>query len=271
MVVPTRNSERTLQGCLRSICSQDASRLEVIVVDNSSDDATQTIASDFGTHLIVAGPERSAQRNVGLENASGDVVLFVDSDMVLEPGLLREIQDRFRLDDSLAALVIPERSFGVGFWSHVKQFERSLSVGNTNVEAARAFRTEELRTMGGWDESLLGPEDWELTDRYLAGDKALGHTDRWIWHDEGRLDLPTLMRKKRYYAVDVGRYLRKNTRRRTGLFSRYASAAVLLQASRHPLLFGGTIVAKASELVGICLGVRGRIDSSKSVYDARQK
>ena len=84
-IVPTRNSERTIASCLESLRRQQGCDVEVIVIDNNSSDATAQIATDLADIVINAGPERSAQRNRGAEAATGEIVFFIDSDMVLEP------------------------------------------------------------------------------------------------------------------------------------------------------------------------------------------
>ena len=65
VVVPTRNAARTLDACLRSIRSQTYGRVELVVVDNHSLDATPEIARRYVDAFETSGPERSAQRNRG--------------------------------------------------------------------------------------------------------------------------------------------------------------------------------------------------------------
>ena len=65
-VVPTKNSARTLASCLASLRGQTHEDVEVIVVDNHSDDDTLQIAGRYGHVVETFGPERSAQRNRGM-------------------------------------------------------------------------------------------------------------------------------------------------------------------------------------------------------------
>jgi len=94
-VVPTRDSARTLDACLRSLRAQTHPDVEVIVVDNQSTDGTAEIARRHADQVVAWGPERSAQRNKGTACAAGDVVVFVDSDMVLEPHVAAAIRVAF--------------------------------------------------------------------------------------------------------------------------------------------------------------------------------
>ena len=69
VIVPTRNSAATIAQCLTSVRAQTYSPIEIIVVDNASDDDTVRLARAQADQLILAGPERSAQTNRGVEAA----------------------------------------------------------------------------------------------------------------------------------------------------------------------------------------------------------
>lgn len=63
--------------------------------------------------------------------------------------------------------------------------------------------------MGGYDESITGPEDWDLPLRIRKKFK-IGRINSFILHNEGNLSLLNLMKKKYYYAQKISRYLRKH-------------------------------------------------------------
>lgn len=71
VIVPTRNSEATVGRCLESIIKQNYSNVEIIVVDNYSDDRTRQIAEKYGAKIYLKGPERGAQVNFGVKKALG--------------------------------------------------------------------------------------------------------------------------------------------------------------------------------------------------------
>ncbi len=97
IIVPVYNSGEFLKRCLESCLRQDFSDLELIVVDDGSTDNSYEIASDFAErdsrlHLYRQDNSgASAARNRGLDVASGDYVMFVDSDDWIEPGMLSEM------------------------------------------------------------------------------------------------------------------------------------------------------------------------------------
>jgi glycosyltransferase involved in cell wall biosynthesis len=253
-VVPTKNSARTIEACLRSIRSQTGPAVELVVVDNFSTDDTPAIAADLADVFIAAGPERSAQRNIGARAGSGPFIAFIDSDMVLEPRIASDITETFRSED-IGALVLPEFAFGTGFLSRSRALEKQLYIGDPNVEAARVFRREIFEEVGGYDEALHGGEDWELPERVRSRGSSIGRTVGAVWHDEGRIVLRDTFRKKIYYGRSISDYLAKSTRPGRERFLRTGPL-------RQPrLLFGrphvtlGLVALKATETAGLLTGM----------------
>ena len=89
VVVTTKNEERNIEHCMKSIKLQSYENIEIIVVDNFSADKTKEIALKYTNKVYDKGPERSAQRNFGMIDVSnGKYVMFVDADMILSPCLV---------------------------------------------------------------------------------------------------------------------------------------------------------------------------------------
>jgi glycosyltransferase involved in cell wall biosynthesis len=83
VVIPAFNSRVTIARALRSTLTQDPSPLEVIVVDDGSDDGTPDVAQSFGEPIKVIRREHkgaASARNSGAEEASGDIIAFLDAD-----------------------------------------------------------------------------------------------------------------------------------------------------------------------------------------------
>ena len=252
VVVITRNSARTLEACLRSIRRQTYPDVEVIVVDNHSTDATSAIAERYADQLRVIGPERSAQRNDGAAVARGRWLFFVDSDMIVDPTVVEEAVAAMRAT-RIPAAIVPESSFGVGFWSRCRELERSCYAGDDTVEAARFYAREAFIDARGFDETILGGEDWDLSRRVARG-RRLPRTSAWIQHDEGRIALGAAYRKRRYYAPGYLRYLRKHRAGASTQMNPLARAAYARHwrsFARHPLLTAGVAVLKSVELAAV--------------------
>lgn len=215
IIVTTRNNEPTIATCLESIVAQTYANIELIVVDNRSSDATKTIARGFTKLVFDAGPERSAQRNFGASKANGAYILIIDSDMELNPKVVEACVEQTTATE---ALIIPEISFGRGFWAACKSLERSFYVGATDVEAARFFNRELFLEAGGYNESMTGGEDWELTDR-IAARTSIGRIDEFILHNEGHITLKDALRKRLYYNQGFMQYYGNSARGKNPLAS----------------------------------------------------
>lgn len=209
VIVTTRNNHKTLDACLASIIGQSYQPIELIVVDRDSSDGTKLIARYYTDLVFNHGPERSAQRNFGASKATGEYIMVIDSDMELTRDVVRDCVDVLCYRPDTKGVIIPEESFGVGFWARCKQVERSFYIGNDHLEAARFYPAAVYRDLRGYDENMVSGEDWDLSNRA----RMLGRIERikaHIRHNEGRLKLFASLRKKFYYAGLSRAYLRKH-------------------------------------------------------------
>lgn len=95
VVIPTYNREKTIKRCIDSVINQTVSPLEIIVVDDGSTDSTisivEEIVSDINIIIIKQGHKGAqAARNLGILNAKGDYIAFLDSDDEWLPQMLEE-------------------------------------------------------------------------------------------------------------------------------------------------------------------------------------
>jgi len=200
-------------------------------------------------HVISAGPERSRQRNLGARSIDASVLVFVDSDMMLEPTVLAEVVQA--IGDGAGAVIIPERTVGTGFFARVREYERSYYDSHTSIEAARGFRASIFESVGGFDEQLTGPEDWDLTIR--VGAKApIFRTKAGIVHDEGRVRFLEACRRKAYYAEGLSRFARKHGRKGIGLaVDRPWLRRPWKLLYPHPVLGLGLVTLKLGEMTAV--------------------
>lgn len=223
ILISTYNSAATLEPLLRSAMEQTYGNVEIVVVDNNSKDSTLEIARRFTSKVYTKGPERSAQRNYAAAMSGGEILIVLDSDMALTPRVVEEVVAAFGSNKQELALVIPEESFGVGFWAACKKLERSFYVGVSWMEAARAFRRAAFEEMGGYDEANTGTEDYDLPHRLEEkyGSASIGRIGALIMHNEGRLELIKSCKKKFYYARALDVYVEKDANKHH--FSKQAS------------------------------------------------
>lgn len=252
VIVTTRNNHATLDACLSSIAAQDYKQIELIVVDNSSSDDTKEIASRYTKHVYNKGPERSAQRNFAADKASGEYLLVIDSDMELGERVVSSCVNVVRRQPDIGGVIIPEESFGEGFWAQCKQLERSYYVGQDSIEAARFFRADAFEKAGRYSEEMTGGEDWDLSRR-IAAIAPIARASEYIRHNEGRLYFGRTVGKMYYYAQHAREYFAKNPTKsaltdQSGPLARYklffSRPAKLL---RRPHVGAGMLLLKTAE------------------------
>ncbi len=208
VIIPTYNSERTLEKCLDSIKHQDyEGTIEIIVVDNFSKDNTKKIADKFGVKFIEEKSERSKARNTGAKNIKGKYILYIDSDMYLSESVISECIKIVEQDINKVALYIPEKIIGTGFLIKVRNFER-VFYNATCIDAIRFVRAKTFREINGFDENLIGGEDWDV-DRRIKGHGETGIIKGCLYHDEGVFNLSNYLKKKKLYSDTLDKYIEK--------------------------------------------------------------
>lgn len=269
VIVTTRNNEPTLDACLRSIKEQTYEPLELLVVDNNSSDRTAEIAKQYTDLVFTKGPERSAQRNYAAAKANGTYVLIIDSDMELSENVVKDCVEAITQDDRTKAVIIPEESFGEGFWAKCKKLERSFYVGQDAIEAARFFPRDLYLELGGYNEHMTGGEDWDLTRRIRARG-SIARTDAYIFHNEGRPRFLRTVKKVHYYASNASAYFAENSKESaltspSGPLHRYklffSQPGKLF---KNPIVGLGMLLLKTTEYVAGALGlIQGKLRQRK--------
>ncbi len=107
VIVPVYNSGQTLKMCLEGIFASDYTDFEVIVVDDSSDDNSAEIAGRFPCEVLQTGQNMGPgkARNLGAERSHGEIMVFVDSDVVIKRETFDIILNSFKRDPRIDAVV----------------------------------------------------------------------------------------------------------------------------------------------------------------------
>lgn len=185
VVIATKDRAALLDAALASLRAQvNAPPFEVVVVDNGSRDATPKVARKHGaTYVFVAQPNRGKARNAGLAHAQGDVIVFVDDDVVTPPHFLAahaEAHDASVFPLAVTGPIVNVPSPDDRPRPTVANFSRAFFV-TCNV----SVRTASLRAVGGFDEAfdLYGWEDTELGARLRGyGVQRSFAWDAYLWH-----------------------------------------------------------------------------------------
>jgi len=266
IIITTKNEERNIGNCLKSVLAQSYPKenIEIIVVDNSSTDGTKQIINEFSERLAPLnlkmfnrGPERSAQKNFGVEKSKGEYFIHLDADMTLGENVAKECVERVLKDKNIIALYIPEIVAGKSFFSKVRRFERGFYNG-TAIDAVRFIKKDKFLETGGFDEKLYACEDWDLDKRIKKFGKV-GIIQAVLYHNEAEFNLSKYLAKKGYYSKNVDVYIKKwgrddpDVKKQFGFFYRYIGVFTengkWKRLVQHPLLAVGMLVLRF--LVGV--------------------
>lgn len=265
-IITTKNESAVIKRLLTSLRSQSYKNIEIILIDNNSSDSTKQIARRFTNKVYNFGPERSAQRNFGAKIGKGDFLLFLDADMELSEKVIEESVSSINSSTKFAGVIIPEKSVAKTFWEKVKAFERSFynERGDEITDAARFFRKSIFKKAGGYDETITGPEDWDLPETIKKLGYTFGRISAVIYHHE-RINSPfDLAKKKFFYALRAHRYLKKHRisalSPKTIYFLRPIFYKNFDRIVLHPILSLGMFIMLSLQFLGGGLGyLVGRI------------
>jgi len=251
VIIPTKDNEKTLTKCLLSIKQQSYSNIEIIVIDAYSTDQTRYLAEGLGAQVMQLQSERTKAKNYGAELANGDYILFVDSDMILQPNVVRECLDA--CVKGATGVIIPEASIGKGVWVRIRDFERSLYQG-TRIESARFFVRKHVLEVGGFDEDIIMYEESTLPQKLERSRyKVNARTKSFILHNEEGFEIMKWLRKKQYYSDTLKIYAERypeyareqlDAKNRIKIF---VSNGNLKRLIRHPLPAFGIFILKGLE------------------------
>ncbi len=216
IIVPVYNSEKTLGSCVESLRRQTETGIEIILVDDGSPDCCPQMCDELAegdgrirvVHKVNGGV--SSARNVGMDAASGEFLLFVDSDDYVEPLMVEKLLQGIGDGDMTVCGYYHhylgrdvEKVPDVEAWMGAESFLRLYGQGYLNMPWNKLFRRE---LVGRFDESLSLGEDLLFNLDYLrraAGGIAVVQMPlyHYIQNDTGN----TLSSRKRDDKLDLGK------------------------------------------------------------------
>ena len=183
VIVPAYNSGKTIAECLEALASQTypAGLYETIVVDDGSTDSTPSLVGKFPVKYLRqknSGP--ATARNRGAREASGEIILFTDSDCVADPDWIEEMTGPFK-DPEVVAVKgayrtnqrsIVARFAQLEFEERFEMLKKAESIDMVDTYSA-GYRRDLFMAAGGFDASfpVANNEDTELSYRL----SVLGH------------------------------------------------------------------------------------------------
>jgi glycosyltransferase involved in cell wall biosynthesis len=203
IIISTKNEADNLLRFIKSLIDIEISGLEIIVVDNFSQDKTGRIVKDFGVKFYSFGNERSSQRNFGAKKAAADYLLFLDADMEVTPQVLNECL--ILIHHQPVAAVIPETNIGQTWFGKIKRLEKQIYQNEPLLEAPRLFKKSAFMKIKGYNPELVAGEDWDLGTRIMKLGKVY-RTKTPLIHHENSFFIE--LKHKWYYSHLIYRYQR---------------------------------------------------------------
>jgi len=218
VILLTKNSAATVQKSIASIFQQTHQPDEVVVVDGNSSDGTLDIVKKYPVKLVSEqGFGFGHARNLGVKNASGDIVFFIDSDCYAEPDWIEKTLPHFDSNPEVAG--VTGRTI---LWNTESAVARFLACvgGRMNMPNQRkymkiaptmnlALRREVFEQIGGFDETLIRCEDTDLTYKISKGHKILYEPNAVVWF-KGSPTLGVASRKCVRHFTGVGQLFAKH-------------------------------------------------------------
>jgi glycosyltransferase involved in cell wall biosynthesis len=186
IIIPTYNASSFMPNLLDSIFNQAVADMEVIIVDDCSTDDTVEVVSKHPVRVIRmeknGGPARA--RNRGVQEAKGDIIFFLDSDVVVLDGTIQEVKNYFENNPSASCIIgmCSTEPLNSGFVpAYMAMFEYIHLIGQkydkVSVFAPRcgAIKKDLFLGVGGYDEGYKGAdvEDFELARRINKTDSII--------------------------------------------------------------------------------------------------
>ena len=200
VVIPVHNGGDALIKCLEAVAASTRPPEELIIVDDASTDGSVHLAKQFGTVIGCQsqqpiGPAKA--RNLGAAHSQGDIVLFLDADVVVHLNTLALIERYFTEHPEIDALFgsyddSPTHRNWVSLYKNLQHHfvhHHSETDASSFWTGVGAIRREVFLKLGGFSESFSRPsiEDIELGVRlkanghriHLCPDVQVTHLKRW--------------------------------------------------------------------------------------------
>jgi GT2 family glycosyltransferase len=218
VIMPVYNSERLLGECLAALRSSEGVDYELVIVDDSSTDRSREIAAAAGCRVIPSGGRLgpAGARNCGVEAATGDILFFVDSDVMVRSDTLRRLATAFAEDTTLDGVIAVQApamrlrnacSRYKNLWMYYTYARRAGEDVPLFYTTAAAIRRQAFVDSGGFDLNYTNPnvEDTDFGQKLARqGYRIRVLADLEVEHVKG-YDLPGLLRTDFLRSMSLAR------------------------------------------------------------------
>ena len=162
IIIPLYNAEKTLEKCLTAIFNSRYQNFEVLVVDDGSKDNSIKIAESFSCKILklIHNQGPSVARNWGAKNAKGDVLLFIDSDIVIKRDTLDLFVDSLKSYPAVFGIYTQKPgtdellTLYQNFYAH-KSMKQTRDLTSVLYSYCVAIEKKVFDEVGGFDQSWV--------------------------------------------------------------------------------------------------------------------
>jgi len=180
VIITTKNEEKYLESCLKSVKNQSYPKIEIIVTDACSNDNTVKIAKRYAK--VIEKETNIAQgKNLGAKLAKGEFLIFLSADTALKKNWIENALKKLKKKD--VAMVVGlfsffEKSLSAKFygwlWRFITIFSFKFGYPHVSGECTLAVKTLKFHAINGFREDLVNMEDVDSARRIKGvGDIAL--------------------------------------------------------------------------------------------------
>lgn len=208
-IIPSLNEEHNIGEAIESIKVNMAVldlSYELVVVDNGSRDNTVQIAQKLGAAVVSKAISTiSGLRNTGVENTTGNVIVFIDADVYLSQGWSKVFQGVFEtlLKDSTLLTGSTYKLKASPAWVEKSWYEPVLMKPHSNyINGGHLILSRTLfRKLGGFNEKLETGEDYEFCQRARkAGVKIINNKDLHAVHKGYPVTVRGFFQRERWHG-----------------------------------------------------------------------
>jgi len=198
IIIPTLNEEGNLSQCIKSLANQTMQDFEVIIADGGSADQTVDIAEENGFTVLMVEKTRphdvSTAKNLGAKYAVGEILFFLDADMILEPNCFEVLSEGYKASDvvGIALKVLPSEANRLEKAmyecnNYLARIGNKIGVHEISYFSCHSYRRDAFMWVGGFRMDLLACEDLDLSLRLRRLGRYIVTPETVIWTSPRRL------------------------------------------------------------------------------------
>lgn len=212
VIIPTFNYAHFLDDCLKSVLNQSYNNIEIIVVDDGSDDYTKEVVNKYGNKIVYIYQDNrglSAARNKGIENSTGEYIQLLDSDDILHQYAIKHKLSQIK-ESGVGFVVCKSKDFTKidyagrpitnGEW---RLFTANLDIHLCyfNIAPIHAFLVSKkvINDVGFFDTTLQACEDYDYWIRALEKGYVPKYSDKGLVYYRKHKESMTMNHFNQYY------------------------------------------------------------------------